>query len=1000
MKRHAVILLSYLLLTIGLTWPLTAQLTTHIPGEATWAFDESTFIWNIWWFKHSLLALGQSPLQTSYTFFPVGVNLTTYTFNLFNSALALPLQVAFSLPTANNISLIFSYISAGYGMCLLSLYLLSDIDRPHKAGRFSVYLAAFLAGAVYAFSASRMMYVALGHYNFVTIQWFPFYALFLLKTMRTGYRPHAFLAALFAALCIYAELTYSVFLIFLTVILFVSEFLNRRMADSMPRGNISDDDTPPTSILPPPLSRLYPPNTPSPFMPIVRSLVGLLVMTIVAVLLVAPFIIQVLPDFLNPAYAEPGWGEGLKLSADLIGLVTVTPLHFLSGLDWITELRAVIEGKGQFSDANTLFLGYGILAVGLIGTMAYWRRVQAWLWGVIIFTVLSLGPLLTINGQNRFDLDGIEVTFPLPFAILHYIPVISANRVPNRFGIPLTLCLAVLVGYGVYWLFGKIGQTKEVPEFKTSQNHCDTLPPPSLPLLGGGAVSPLAGGTEGGRDSAQFGRFIFLELPNPQTVFVTMLLLTVLLLDQFSAPIPMTSAQIPTVYEQIGAETEPFTLMQLPLGWRNSYGTLGAERTQLQYYQSIHQRPMLGGNTSRNPAFKFDYFRQIPLFYALTETELYRPVDEPIMTQAKAQAGELMALYNIKYLVIHDPIPHRPPYKDTFAATQQLALDLIPHDPEPVYQSLGVRAFAVQQPDLPNPLTIDLGDWPSDPYRGHGWAGNEIIFSATANWITGHEAELYFPAQETALGEGLGDRQLTMQIAPFSYPGAPSQELTIMLNDQSTTLLNQTLQDGWQEVQVTLPETQLQLGLNRLYLHLSQTAQPRQVIPTDTIIGQTEHGVPTDIEANSGANFAFITLGFGDGAVDASAHRRGINVAVLDPHTGDLLHKQGFDTAANQYEAAALADFISQLPPDQIIIIASQGMDATAFFDETTWSALQRIGLNPDGLQPPFSAIGLTDAPPNTAQQASGEGTAYMRLGRLPDTRNLAAAVDWVTVGE
>ncbi|MDM8532544.1 hypothetical protein QUF63_15345, partial [Anaerolineales bacterium HSG25] len=56
----------------------------------------------------------------------------------------------------------------------------------------------------------------------------------------------------------------------------------------------------------------------------------------------------------------------------------------------------------------------------------------------------------------------------------------------------------------------KVSKTfRVVPEFKISQNHCDTLPPPSLPLLGGGAASPLAGGTEGGRDSAQFGRFIF-----------------------------------------------------------------------------------------------------------------------------------------------------------------------------------------------------------------------------------------------------------------------------------------------------------------------------------------------------------------------------------------------------------------------------------------------------------------------------------------------------------
>ncbi|MDM8527711.1 interleukin-like EMT inducer domain-containing protein, partial [Anaerolineales bacterium HSG24] len=347
---------------------------------------------------------------------------------------------------------------------------------------------------------------------------------------------------------------------------------------------------------------------------------------------------------------------------------------------------------------------------------------------------------------------------------------------------------------------------------------------------------------------------------------------------------------------------------------------------------------------------------------------------------------------------IHDPIPHRPPYKDTFMATQQLAFDLIPHVPEPVYQSPGVRAFAIQQATLPNPLTIDMGDWSSDPYRGHGWAGNETIFAATANWITGNEAELYFPVQGAVQTDG--DRHVTMQIAPFSYPESPPQQLTIKLNEQSTILLSQTLNEGWQEIQITLPEARLHTGLNRLYLQLSHTAQPRQVIPTDTTIGQMQFIVPTDIEVNSGADFAFITLGFADEAVDASAHRRGINVAVIDSQTGALLDQRGFDTAANQFEATALVDFISQLPPNQIVIIASQGLDATAFFDEATWSALQRIGLNPDALQPPFSAIGVTDAPPNSAQQASGDGSAYIRLGRLPDTRHLAAAVDWVEISE
>ena len=51
-----------------------------------------------------------------------------------------------------------------------------------------------------------MIYAALGHYNMVTTQWIPFFALFLLKTLRQpGYR-NAMMAGLFAALTLWAEM--------------------------------------------------------------------------------------------------------------------------------------------------------------------------------------------------------------------------------------------------------------------------------------------------------------------------------------------------------------------------------------------------------------------------------------------------------------------------------------------------------------------------------------------------------------------------------------------------------------------------------------------------------------------------------------------------------------------------------------------------------------------------------------------------------------------------
>jgi hypothetical protein len=895
-RPHFIAIALYTLLAMGLTWPLMAYLPTHIPGEATWAFDESTFVWNMWWLKQSVLALGQSPLHTGYTFFPLGIDLTTYTFNLFNAAFGLPLQLGLSLPLASNLTLLFSYISSAYGMFLFSRYLL-----PRRPRSIAPDVAAFVAGAGFAFSASRMMYVALGHYNFVTIQWFPFYTLFLLKMLRRGRLKDGRLAGIFAALCLYAELTYSVFLLFLTVFVFIAEAVARPKA----------------------IARQIP-------------ALGMLIAT--AFILTAPFILAVLPNFLDPAYGEPGWGEGLKLSADLTGLFTLTPLHPLSGVEWQTELRAVIAGTSRFSDANTLFLGYGVLALALLGFLAHRKNTRVWFWAAVSFTILSLGPLLTINGQNRFNLDGLDVTFPLPFALLHYLPVLSANRVPNRFAIPLTLSLAVLVGFGVMWLLEKLARRGRW----------------AIPLL-------------------------------------ATLLLVVLLFDQFSAPLPLTDARIPDVYRRIGAEPGDFTLMQLPLGWRNSYGTLGAERTQLQYYQSAHHRPMLGGNTSRNPAFKFDYFANIPLFYALTETELYRPVDDPVRERASQQAAELMTLYNIKYLVVHEPLPRRLPYLDTYPATRALALALIPHQPEPVYQSPGVEAFAVLPAPIPNPLTIDFGDWRSDPYRGAGWAGNETVFAATANWATALTAEVFFPYH------GPGPRRLSLQVAPFSYPNAPAQQLSLRLNGQPFPD-NYSLRENWQIVEAVLPEAALTEGLNRLTLQFAHTAAPREVLPAQRAIGDTGREAPTDVEVNSGADFAFITVGFDDAAVDASAHRRGLNVAIIDAQTGAVLDFRGFDTAANDYEAEALRQFIEPIPAGQIVVIATQGPDAAAHLTPEAVAALESVGLSAASLTPPFSAIGVKGAQPDAALQSTGEGAAYLRLGPSPDTRPLAAAVDFISI--
>ena len=64
LRRQPTILLLYTILALLLSWPLIAKITTHVPGVAQWAFDESTFLWNIWYLKHSLVDTLSNPLHS------------------------------------------------------------------------------------------------------------------------------------------------------------------------------------------------------------------------------------------------------------------------------------------------------------------------------------------------------------------------------------------------------------------------------------------------------------------------------------------------------------------------------------------------------------------------------------------------------------------------------------------------------------------------------------------------------------------------------------------------------------------------------------------------------------------------------------------------------------------------------------------------------------------------------------------------------------------------
>jgi hypothetical protein len=938
------ILAAILLLALGLSWPLVANLGSRVPGTATWAFDESTFLWNDWYLKHAVIDLHANPLHSELIWYPLGIDLVVYTYNLLHAAIALPLQLAFNLPVASNITVLLSTVLSGFGAYLLALYVLivyppagsvraaeseAPAGDPSRRRRIAVlYLAAFLAGLIYAFASNRAVYAALGHYNIASTEWLPFFTLYLLRTLRRPGLKNAALAGLFFALAALAEMTFASLLALLGLILVASLWrtLKRRR----------------------------------------KVLAWLAVAALIAALIWSPVLAPVAREFVTGSASSTSWGESIKLSADLVGLVTPTDLNPLMRLGsaaadhWQAALRLVEEGKGRFGDINTVFLGYVTLGLALLGIWRARGRAWPWVWIALIFGLLALGPLLQISGSYRFSLGGLlpeGVTFPLPFTVLHFIPFVNANRAPNRMSVILMLALAVLAAYAAAWLLGAVGASAQ-RRAKSERDGVSMLPV----VLTAGVLGALV------------------------------------VLEHLAVPLPTTDARIPAIYHRIAEEPGDFTIMQLPLGWRNSFGALGSERTQLQYFQTAHGKAMLGGNISRAPDFKMDYFARIPLFRALTDLEMYRDVPPEIDAAARAQAGDLMSLYDIRYFITTPPIPGRYPYQDTWQRTEAYALDVLPLEKPPVWEADGYRVYRVEQPAIPFPFRLDLGTPGAEPYLSQGWdlQTDEKPFDATATWIEGKTAELYLPLAAPI------PAKLRLAVAPLSYAGAPAQTVSVTANGV-TLLKDRALSPGWQTLEAAIPASATRRGANRVRLDFGWAASPRKVFPDPASraeIGRTGAVSPVNLEVHA-FDEAYITTYGPDGAqTDASTGRRGYNVAVIDPRTGKVADMKGFDTAANSYESDALAAYLQAIRPGQIVVLATKG-DASSYLNQAAVDAMRSLGsgvTSPSDLSGQAHAlVGVKGAEPSRAAEAIAPHDAFLRV--WGDFRELAAAVDWAEVG-
>jgi hypothetical protein len=83
------------------------------------------------------------------------------------------------------------------------------------------------------------------------------------------------------------------------------------------------------------------------------------------------------------------------------------------------------------------------------------------------------------------------------------------------------------------------------------------------------------------------------------------------------APRPIYSAAIPSIYEHVKAASDGVRLLELPVGARDGTSSFGNFTARSQFYQTFHEKPLVGGYLSRVSRRRVDLMRSNEMIDAL-----------------------------------------------------------------------------------------------------------------------------------------------------------------------------------------------------------------------------------------------------------------------------------------------------------------------------------------------------------------------------------------------
>ncbi len=384
-RDHVFAILLFGLLIVCMTMPVVLHMTTAVAGiggdpwQTMWRFTEKGQQ-GFGGFMGDVLGKGDPQL----------VNLSVWPW--------MPIHAVLGEPTGYNTIFLLNFLLSGYAMALLvSMLVKKPIFSP----------APIMAGIAYMFAPYHIAH-SLGHFGAMQLQWVPFILAATLSYMRNKNIWKVVLVSMLVVLQAWEEHHYALWLAVFALIAAVVYWPALREAFS---GQART-----------------------------KSLVSSIVfMAIILLGVVIPNIPTVkLADSDSSALAL-GIDQTTRFSADVFAFITPAPFQPIWG--------GVFNNLfGQYFTGNTAesvqYIGIGIL----IAVLFFRKHIpllqkRLWFWTLIMFGIISLGPVLHVFGHVTAIL--------LPYALLAKLPVFSAIRTISRAGAFVTIASCVLFGWVV-----------------------------------------------------------------------------------------------------------------------------------------------------------------------------------------------------------------------------------------------------------------------------------------------------------------------------------------------------------------------------------------------------------------------------------------------------------------------------------------------------------------------------------------------------------------------